>query len=222
MVFASCKCTESSTLVYMHAIIAIYSLLRATPINLQLLQKFYSCNMPGNIHVQQTYSLHETTSTYTSHVLVSASLQVATPTNPWRYLLAYREYTLLGTWNALLTQLLSVFHSLPIRVTSRSDPVWVAGSSGSAVVTRFQRWCFSCYSLLTMVWNQFNIAKIEVLWLLSHIEIWGEHFTSGFFVMAWWLQRCFSCYSLLILLLRLGEQIKSIMELNVHECFWAL
>jgi len=102
----------------------IYSLLRATPINLQ---KFYSCSMPGNIHVHQTSSLHETTSTYTSHVLVSASLQVATPTNPSRFLFAYREYTLLGTCNAL-TQFLSVFHSLPIRVTSRSYPglTWIA------------------------------------------------------------------------------------------------
>jgi len=32
---------------------------RATPINLLLLQEFYPCSMPGNIHVQQTYSLHE-------------------------------------------------------------------------------------------------------------------------------------------------------------------
>ena len=141
MIFASCKCTESPALVHMHTIIAIYSLLRATPINLLLLQKFYSCSMPGNIHVQQTYSLHETTSTYTSHVLVSASLQVATPT---RYLFAYREYTLLGTCNALLTQFLSVFHSLPIRVTSRSYPGLTRIAirvTGSAVVTRFQRWC---------------------------------------------------------------------------------
>ena len=139
MIFACCKCTESPALVHMHAIIAIYSLLRATPINLLLLQKFYSCSMPGNIHVQQTYSLHETTSTYISHVLVSASLQVATPTNPSRYLFAYREYTLLGTCNALLTQFLSVFHSLLIRVTSGSYPgltriairVWPGLLSGS-------------------------------------------------------------------------------------------
>ena len=118
MIFASCNCTESPALVHMHAIIAIYSLLRATPINLLLLQKFYSCSMPGIIHVQQTCSLHKTTSTYTSHVLVSASLQVATPTNPSRYLFAYREYTFLGTCNA---QFPSMFHSLPIRVTSGSD-----------------------------------------------------------------------------------------------------
>jgi len=72
--------------------------------------------------MQQTYSLHEATSTYTSHVFVSASLWVATPTNPSRYLFDYREYTLLGTCNTLLTQFLSVFHSLPIRVTFWSDP----------------------------------------------------------------------------------------------------
>jgi len=120
MIFVSCKCTESPALVHMHAIIAIYSLLKGTPINLLLLQKFYSCSMPGNIHVQQIYSLHETTSTYISHVFVSASLQVATPTNPSRYLFAYREYTLLGTCNTLLTQFLSMFHSLPIQVTSGS------------------------------------------------------------------------------------------------------
>ena len=144
MIFASCKCMESPALVHMHAIIAIYSLLRATPINMLLLQKLYSCSMPGNIHAQQTYSLHETTSTYTSHVLVSASLQVATPTNPSRYLFAYREYTLLGTCNALLTQFLSVFYSLPIRVTSGSHPGLTRIAirvTGSAVVTRFQRWC---------------------------------------------------------------------------------
>jgi len=124
MIFACCKCTESPALVHMHAIIAIYSLLRATPINLLLLQKFYSCSMPGNIHVQQTDSLYETTSTYTSHVLVSASLQVATPTNPSRYLFAYHEY--IGTCNALLTQSVPQF----------TNPV----TSGSAVVTRFQHW----------------------------------------------------------------------------------
>ena len=41
MIFASCNCTESPALVHMHAIIAIYRLFRATPINLLLLQKFY-------------------------------------------------------------------------------------------------------------------------------------------------------------------------------------
>ena len=49
-------------------------------------------------------------------------LGLAIPTYPSRYLFVYREYTLLGTYNALLTQFLSVFHSLPIRVSSR-DPV---------------------------------------------------------------------------------------------------
>ena len=118
MILASCKCTESPAHVHMHAIIAIYSLLRATPINMLLLQKLYSCSMPGNIHVQQTYSLHETTSTYScvckltgSHTYQSVEISFA-----------YREYTLLGTCNALLTQFLSVFHSLPIRVISGSDP----------------------------------------------------------------------------------------------------
>jgi len=61
-----------------------------------LLQELYHCSVPRNIHVQQTYSLHEATSTYTSHVFVSTSLRLATPTNPSKYLLAYREYTLLS------------------------------------------------------------------------------------------------------------------------------
>ena len=97
--------------------------------------------MQGNIHVQQIYSMHEATSTYASHVLVSASLQVATPTNPSRYLFAYHEYTLLGTCNAFLTQFLSVFHSLPIRVTSQSDPDCYPGHPGQ------QSWpCFNAGS----------------------------------------------------------------------------
>jgi len=129
MIFASCKCPESPALVHMH--IAIYSLLRATPINLLLLQKFYSCSMPGNIHVQQTYRLQ---ATYTSHVLVSASLQVVTPTNPLRYLFAYCEYALLGTCNALLTQCSTVYQS-----GSHPGHIRVTGSSGSVVVTQFQR-----------------------------------------------------------------------------------
>ena len=121
---------------HMHATIAIYSLHKATYINLLLLQEFYPCSI---FTCSRLFSLHEATYTYTSHVLVSANLQVATPTNPSRYLFVYCEYTLLGTCTALLTQFLSVFHSLPIRITSRSDldcfPV--TGSSGSAVVTQF-------------------------------------------------------------------------------------
>ena len=68
--------------------------------------------------MHQTYSLHKATFTYTSHILVSASLWIATPTDPSRCLFVYCEYALLGTYNALLTQFLSVFHSLIIRVTS--------------------------------------------------------------------------------------------------------
>jgi len=47
--------------VHMHGknLIAIYSLLRATPSDLLLLQEFYPCSMLGNIQVQQIYSLHK-------------------------------------------------------------------------------------------------------------------------------------------------------------------
>jgi len=50
---------------------------------------------------------------------------------------------------------------------------------------------FSCYALLTMLWNEFDIAEIEALWF-SHniIEIWGARFTSTFSVfsiMAGWI-----------------------------------
>ena len=86
------------------------------------------------------------TSGQTSDRSVAASLQVATPTNPSRYLFAYREYTLPGTCNALLTQFLSMFHSLPIRVTSGSYPGLTRIAirvTGSVVVTRFQR-CPQC------------------------------------------------------------------------------
>ena len=108
----SARRTLPFILVHMQATIAIYSLLRAMPINLLLLQELYPCSMPGNIHMQQTYSFHEATSTYTSHFLVSASLQVATRTNPLRYLFAYCEYTLLGTVGPPLSE-----HLCATRVT---------------------------------------------------------------------------------------------------------
>ena len=34
-----------------------------------------------------------------------------------------------------------------------------------------------------MLWNKFEIAEIEALWL-SGIEIWGMHFTNIFFVFS--------------------------------------
>ena len=37
-----------------------------------------------------------------------------------------------------------------------------------------------------MLWNEFDIAEIEALWL-SCIEIWGARFTSEFSVMVWWI-----------------------------------
>ena len=49
--------------VHVHATITITSLHKAILINLLLLQEFYPCSMLENIHVQQTYSLHEATST---------------------------------------------------------------------------------------------------------------------------------------------------------------
>ena len=42
---------------------------------------------------------------------------------------------------------------------------------------------FSYYALLTMLWNEFDIAKIEALWL-SRIEIRGIRFTSIFSVFS--------------------------------------
>ena len=43
-------------------------------------------------------------------------------------------------------------------------------------------------TLLTavMLWNEFNIAEIEALWI-SRIEIWGVHFTSEFSIMSGWI-----------------------------------
>ena len=128
MILACCKVDRephSLFLVCMHETIVIYSCTEPRPsINYcwrgstpAECQGILFCN-----YVQQTYSLHEATSTYTSHVLVFASLQVATPTEPLRYLFIYHEYTLLGTYNALLTQFLNMFYSLPMWVTSRSDP----------------------------------------------------------------------------------------------------
>ena len=78
MIFACCKCTENSAL-YFFCTYACKNchlqLDQSNAINL-LLQEFSPCSMPGNIHVRQTYSLHKATSTYTSHVLVSASLRI--------------------------------------------------------------------------------------------------------------------------------------------------
>jgi len=65
---------------------------------------------------------------------------------------------------------------------------------------------FSYYALLMMLWNEFDIAEIEALWL-SHIEIWDVHFTSTFSIfsaMARWIAEMlfmlFFAYSTCILL----------------------
>ena len=63
--------------VHMHATIAIYSLLRAMPVTV--------AGAPPLQYAKAkifTYSLHEATSIYTSHVFVSGNLWVASPTNP--------------------------------------------------------------------------------------------------------------------------------------------
>ena len=39
------------------------------------------------------------------------------------------------------------------------------------------------HTLLIMLWNEFDIAEIKTLWI-SHIEIWGTHFTSKFSVFS--------------------------------------
>jgi len=60
----------------------------------------------------------------------------------------------------------------------------------------------SHYALLTMLWNQFDIAEIGALWL-SCIEIWGVRFTSifsVFSVMAEWIAEILFVLFLLILL----------------------
>ena len=49
----------------------------------------------------------------------------------------------------------------------------------------------SHYALLIMLWNEFDIAEIETLWL-SRVEIWGTRFTSTvifsvFSVIASWI-----------------------------------
>jgi len=132
------RVTPLISCVHMHATIAIYNLHRATLINPLLVQELCQGISSWN-HMQQTNSLHEVTYTYTSHVLVSASLKVATPTDPSRYLFVHGEYTLLGTYNVLLTNFLSVFHSLSIRVTSRIA-VRVSGPSGSAGHPGQQSW----------------------------------------------------------------------------------
>ena len=56
----------------------------------------------------------------------------------------------------------------------------------------FTHWTFEFSKIClgpTMLWNKFDIAEIEALWL-SRIEIWGARFMSMFSVfsvMAWWI-----------------------------------
>ena len=121
--FICCKCTGSHTLYFFFAY-AYYNC------HLQLAQSHahYCCRSSTTAVCQGIFTCSRLIACMKplppiqATFFMSTSLRVATPTNPSRYLLAYREYTLLGTWNALLTQFLSVFHSLPIRVTSGSDP----------------------------------------------------------------------------------------------------
>ena len=131
MIFASCKCMESPTLNFFCA----YA---CNNWHLQLVQSHahwsaavagvLPLSMPGNIHMQQTYSLHEATSTYTSHVLVSASLWVATPTNPSRYVFAYHDYTLLRRYLQLVVNILS--KSVPQFTNPGHIRVWPGLLSG--------------------------------------------------------------------------------------------
>ena len=75
----------------------------------------------------------------------------------------------------------------------------------------------SHYALLTVLWNKFNIAEIEALWL-SRIKIWGTRFTSifsMFSIMAGWLAEIFWCCSLLILLCN-GQNITE------YEAYWLM
>jgi len=59
---------------------------------------------------------------------------------------------------------------------------------------------FSYYFLLTMLWNEFDIAKIEALWL-SHMEIWGTQCILRIFFNGWMDYRdAFHACSLLVLL----------------------
>ena len=152
MISVGCKCTESHILcVHIYATIDIYSLHRATPINPLLLQdmlplqyarKYYSVK-----HEQQTYSLHEATPTFTSHIPVSASSQVAAPTDPSRYLFAIvciHRYVRRYLQHVITT----VSEHVPRLTNPGHIPVkfLVSRSTWSAVVTRFQCWCI-CLSL---------------------------------------------------------------------------
>ena len=137
MIFAGCKWRENHTprFLYVYAWNNCHlQLHRAMPINPLLLEEFYPCSKRILFcnHVQQTYSLHKATSTYTSHVLVSASLQVAIPTKPSCYLFVSRKYTLLGTYSTMC-HWHNFWKCSTMWVTSRLLP-------GSAVMTQFQCW----------------------------------------------------------------------------------
>jgi len=58
----------------------------------------------------------------------------------------------------------------------------------------------SHYSLLLILCNEFDMAKIK---MLHGFEMWGKHFTSEFsvfYAMGWWIAEMLSYCSLLILL----------------------
>ena len=110
------------------ATIVIYNLHRATPINSLLLQGFYSCSMPGNIILQSRAADLQLVRSHFYLCKPRYCVSKLTGSHTHRSIeisICYHEYILLGTCNTLLTQflnVLSMFHSLPIQVTSGSDP----------------------------------------------------------------------------------------------------
>jgi len=76
-------------------------------------QGILSCN-----HVQWSYNLHEATSIFTSHILVSTSLNVAIPTNPMGY--QFLSWVYIARF--LQCVISTISECVPQFITSGSDP----------------------------------------------------------------------------------------------------
>ena len=142
MIFASCKCMESRTPYFLCAYTCHLQLAQSHPPLIRCCCRSYIPAVCQGIlfynHVQQTYSLHEATFTYTSHILVSASLLlVATHTDPSKYFICL-------SWVYIARYLQCIINTVSACVSQFANlgqiQVWPGLLSRSAVVTRFQRW----------------------------------------------------------------------------------
>ena len=157
MIFTCCKCTPLISCMHIHAKIAIYSLHRATPINL-MLQEFYTCSMPGNIHMQQTYSSTKPLPPIQATFLC---LQ-AYGTHTYRSI----EISICLSWVYIARYLQSVVSTISERVLQFTNPghiqVWLRLLSGPAVATWFQSWLWLQELIIEHARTWFSIVNSAI------------------------------------------------------------